>query len=73
MHHSDYSGDALNAARKVAIARCEKENTATIERYENVANTDTQRGLAQQSRRVNELAAFNEAVETCMKRNGWVY
>ena len=72
MTHPDYSGDTLATERKLAIDRCQRENTSTeYVGYGNEAATDTKRGLAQQSQRVSEMAAFNEAVVACMRRNGW--
>ena len=72
MTHPDYSDAVLVAERKLAIDRCQQENTTTeFIAYENVAATDTSRGLAQQSRRVSQMSAMNEAVVACMRRNGW--
>lgn len=72
MMHPDFSDAVLITERRLAIEACEKEN-ASIEfvAYENEIATDTARGLAQQSRRVSQMAAMNEAVVACMRRNGW--
>lgn len=72
MTHSGYSSDTVVTERKLAIDRCQRENSSTeFVAYENEAASDTARGLAQQSRRVSQMAAFNEAVVACMRRNGW--
>jgi len=74
MTHPDYSGTTLVTERKLAIDRCQRENTSTeFVAYENEAASDTARGLAQQGRRVSRMAAFNEAVVACMRRNGWTF
>jgi hypothetical protein len=72
MIHPDYSGDALAAERKLAIDHCEREN-ASLEfaEYQNEADMDTKRGLAQQGHRVTRMTMLREAVVACMRRNGW--
>jgi hypothetical protein len=72
MIHPGLTGDTLAAERKLAIDRCEHENTPTeTTDYRNAASMDARRGIAQQSRRISAMAAFDEAVIACMRRNGW--
>jgi len=74
MLHPDYSDAVLISERERAIERCQKENSSIeFVAYQNEVDMGLSRGIAQQTRRLSEMAARNEAIVACMRRNGWYF